>query len=1083
MGEERVGTLLREATGVSGREGGFGERIWAGIKEDFKPENLGSEFVTLLVPAGVKFGMSKGLSLTKGQEVQTEAQQLDLVTGKGKIIFESAEDAKDFAKRAEEVAMSEKRDVTITTDLMDNSVTIDKAVEADQFAATGERLGPGGTTEVLEDAVTEDTLDEAVRSFADKKQSLVERGQALTEEAETADDKRTEEIGQELDELDAEIETLDINEEKLIGNDPKLIAKRVGITLENPKDRAQSIYQLLGVDEAYKKGVARAELPEGATDLEREAFAAGQIQAEFAEVGEEAEHPDAVAVMAEAESQTQETVTEKAEGVQELVDLIKDGDINDELIFEFLDTVRSLQDAIDSGEMTEEEAYTAIKNAGYEGMDPADAFAFGSNQQKFIDGIKKGIIQLSKGADISTVLEEKAEDWYKRKADDDSGFEDRVAGWRADYEKKTGDTSGQSDLEWFSSRAIEYAVFGKEQGIGRPLRNLLDKFKEWAKQLVEGATKLKKFLKTTRTAEGFEAALAESIRIAEIKNQPTEGLKAHETKKVKDTTVSTGSAKTKHTTLNDESQPPTFSIHPAGIDFKDTSREFKRFYSNLSPQAKKSFDHFQSLQDIEFEASKKPVWILNTKSKETAKRDGEKWAKWAKKNKGAVLNRFLTTEKYNEFIAKNPHAQQAMQDVYKQLEPAVRKAVGLKGDGTIKKGMLDTIGFAVKRSMMQRIVDARNVALQVPVTTSEYTLPGTNQTVDLGVKGMVPVDEEYRMALVAEMRRKHADGTLSTSSPGAMSTDTWGTMGFIAPNQKTIASTDTTTICPQIFYNKGCWYCYRRSALETDINNKLGGEKVWYSGEILRLRDSDRDGMNKIGGLRHQSFGDWFGNDTQTLRMYVDMLYDAETIELQSKIITKDPKMVDFTEGIFNQGIKHKTDSGQKVSIGEYAFFNLSTDYLFEPAGKLGQKGVAPIDPSRPFKKVGDRFFWKRAMSVEEADSYAERLPWVNIRTVATDAVEFIVGLIDPRVHVVTGYHGHKREYERLVQINDGERMTMGVEPIGDAGMPRFNPDGSIKWQSEPYQVEVKDKKTSEKKTVTKVDKYAQSKDQKNSHS
>jgi hypothetical protein len=54
VGEERVGTLLREATGVSDREGTFGERIWEAMQEDFEPSNLGSEIVTLLVPAGAR---------------------------------------------------------------------------------------------------------------------------------------------------------------------------------------------------------------------------------------------------------------------------------------------------------------------------------------------------------------------------------------------------------------------------------------------------------------------------------------------------------------------------------------------------------------------------------------------------------------------------------------------------------------------------------------------------------------------------------------------------------------------------------------------------------------------------------------------------------------------------------------------------------------------------------------------------------------------------------------------------------------------------------------------------------------------
>jgi len=124
MGEERIGTLLREATGVSDRKGGFGERIWAGIQEDFTLENMGVELVTLLVPGTVKAGMTVGQSLTRGVDVPTEAEQLDMAVKVGKVGFDSPEDAQAYAERAAEVAQREGKDVTISTDLADNSVTI-----------------------------------------------------------------------------------------------------------------------------------------------------------------------------------------------------------------------------------------------------------------------------------------------------------------------------------------------------------------------------------------------------------------------------------------------------------------------------------------------------------------------------------------------------------------------------------------------------------------------------------------------------------------------------------------------------------------------------------------------------------------------------------------------------------------------------------------------------------------------------------------------------------------------------------------------------------------------------------------------
>ncbi len=130
MGEERLGTLLREITGVSDREGNVGQRVWNGMLEDLKLENLGSEFVTLLAPASVRRGMTIGVSLTEGVTVPTEAEQLQQATDAGTVQFDTPEDAQGFADKAKTVAERTGDDVKITVD--DKSVTIEKPLEAKQ---------------------------------------------------------------------------------------------------------------------------------------------------------------------------------------------------------------------------------------------------------------------------------------------------------------------------------------------------------------------------------------------------------------------------------------------------------------------------------------------------------------------------------------------------------------------------------------------------------------------------------------------------------------------------------------------------------------------------------------------------------------------------------------------------------------------------------------------------------------------------------------------------------------------------------------------------------------------------------------
>ena len=125
MGEERVGTLLREATGVSDREGEWGERIWNGMKEDLTLENLGAELVTLLAPASVRRGMTIGASLTEGVTVPTEVEQLESVAKEGSVKFDSPEDAQGFADRAKEIADREGKEYSIGVDLESNTVSVE----------------------------------------------------------------------------------------------------------------------------------------------------------------------------------------------------------------------------------------------------------------------------------------------------------------------------------------------------------------------------------------------------------------------------------------------------------------------------------------------------------------------------------------------------------------------------------------------------------------------------------------------------------------------------------------------------------------------------------------------------------------------------------------------------------------------------------------------------------------------------------------------------------------------------------------------------------------------------------------------
>lgn len=184
VGEERLATLLREATGVSDRRGNPFQRIWEGMKEDFEPENLGAEIVTLLAPASVRRGMTMGVSLTPGVSVPSEAEQLDQAVGVGPIPFDTPADAQGYADKATQVAERIGRDLTITVEPADNTVTVEEIVEEPAEAVITEP-GPAPVAErpapVTKPGVEPAKAPEAVVAPAEAKPARVAKTQNFTQ--------------------------------------------------------------------------------------------------------------------------------------------------------------------------------------------------------------------------------------------------------------------------------------------------------------------------------------------------------------------------------------------------------------------------------------------------------------------------------------------------------------------------------------------------------------------------------------------------------------------------------------------------------------------------------------------------------------------------------------------------------------------------------------------------------------------------------------------------------------------------------------------------------------------------------------
>ena len=445
-----------------------------------------------------------------------------------------------------------------------------------------------------------------------------------------------------------------------------------------------------------------------------------------------------------------------------------------------------------------------------------------------------------------------------------------------------------------------------------------------------------------------------------------------------------------------------FSENKYSIAAPFRGNALKEWLETLSPEARETYDLFATVKEI-------------------GKRfKGRNWT-----------TKYMLASEWNDMVAEGGNFAKVAKDIADAIPEEARKS-WMNEDGTIIESPFEK-EFKMQRSIMQRLVD------RLPMTTVEpyVTIDGQRIRVSDKEKIYCVGGEQYRQALYNARLDLWKEGKLPVRKLKGLRKDTWGTLGFIATNTKTEASGDFTTFCPQMYFNKGCFYCYRRAALESGVNNKLVGENVWYTGELLQISQEDIEKLKKMGGLRIQSFGDWMDRFSPQL---AQVLADADRVGLPVKIITKEPSMIDVVAKIKDAG------------IGKSLYFNLSSDYSIERAGSIEVEkagGAATQNPMRPYMRdEKGEMWWKRALTPEEADEYRQKYPWVNTRIVATTVEEFIRGLKYPIVDVVTGYHGKIREYERI-SSETGETILQ-MEAFGDAGMPRFHFDYRTQtWETE----------------------------------
>lgn len=110
-------------------------------------------------------------------------------------------------------------------------------------------------------------------------------------------------------------------------------------------------------------------------------------------------------------------------------------------------------------------------------------------------------------------------------------------------------------------------------------------------------------------------------------------------------------------------------------------------------------------------------------------------------------------------------------------------------------------------------------------------------------------------------------------------------------NQKTEMSFDTTTRCNAERRGRPCAYCYVKMHRDYgDYLSKTYIDHEKYEGFVLRMRDSTVQKLNKVGGIRMFSFGDYLRTHRRDIHNFLD---DCQLRGLRCKAITKVLRFVD----------------------------------------------------------------------------------------------------------------------------------------------------------------------------------------------
>ncbi len=194
---------------------------------------------------------------------------------------------------------------------------------------------------------------------------------------------------------------------------------------------------------------------------------------------------------------------------------------------EFLD--RTLADEAEEQGWTEAETKQVLKEHGLdENSDPSQidltGTSFGGSIKISTAGTPERMAQ-----EYVAVQEEMAEEYYKAEQENNPNFDNEIEQERKAYHESTGEQdTGESDIEWFSTKAVHFATQGKvHESIGAKLRDIFKRFIDTSKQILKDAIKLRRAIKEGKVPESLVSKLKEATDFKTV------GKKVDQVKKIK----------------------------------------------------------------------------------------------------------------------------------------------------------------------------------------------------------------------------------------------------------------------------------------------------------------------------------------------------------------------------------------------------------------------------------------------------------------------------------------------------------------------------------------------------------------------